>query len=495
MSQADREIELKFLCAPQDLAAVLAAAPAGDDETRELISVYFDTPDRVLEKAGASLRVRESGGKRVQTLKRGKGLAREEHERPVEDLRPDPDLGPLRELLPPEGAAALQPAFHVRVQRRQRLIRYGGAQIELALDQGEVRGGDRTSPICEVELELKAGEPRALFELARELSTAAPLYLSFDGKAAQGQALTAGSRPQARRREEVVLKPQATTAEAFQAAARNALAHMAGSAQALREAPAPEAIHQLRVAARRLRSLIATFAPVVGDARADGMKGELKWLAKACDLARELDVFADEAPRWAEALKPAPEGLAALLAAAAEARGPAAAEAAFAASSERFRTLLLDATAWVETGDWLADPERAKDRDRPARAFAADALERRLKRLRRKAKGFAGADDAHRHELRIEAKKLRYAAEAFASLFPAKRAAAFIARLKTVQDELGALNDAAVVGPLLAGLDLDPAAAFAAGELVGLRSADGPARLAAAGKALDRLLAAEPFWR
>nr|MCH1932156.1 nucleotide exchange factor GrpE [Shewanella shenzhenensis] len=100
------------------------------------------------------------------------------------------------------------------------------------------------------------------------------------------------------------------------------------------------------------------------------------------------------------------------LAAAAEARGPAAAEAAFAASSERFRAFLLDATAWVETGDWLSDPARRKDRDRPARTFAADALERRLKRLRRKAKGFEGADDAHRHALRIEAKKLRYAAEA-----------------------------------------------------------------------------------
>jgi len=45
MSSADREIELKFTCGPADLAAVLAAAPAGDDETRELISVYFDTPD------------------------------------------------------------------------------------------------------------------------------------------------------------------------------------------------------------------------------------------------------------------------------------------------------------------------------------------------------------------------------------------------------------------------------------------------------------------
>ena len=66
----DREIELKFACGPDDLAAVLAAAPAGDDETRELISVYFDTADHALQKAGASLRVREHQGRRHHQARR-----------------------------------------------------------------------------------------------------------------------------------------------------------------------------------------------------------------------------------------------------------------------------------------------------------------------------------------------------------------------------------------------------------------------------------------
>src|SRR3954466_7327981 len=96
---SDREIELKFTCGPEDLAAVLAAAPAGDDETRELISVYFDTADLALQKAGASLRVRESEGRRVQTLKRGDGLVREEFEAAIDSLAPDPELGPLPALM------------------------------------------------------------------------------------------------------------------------------------------------------------------------------------------------------------------------------------------------------------------------------------------------------------------------------------------------------------------------------------------------------------
>src|SRR5436305_9586897 len=100
MTDTGHEIELKFTCGPEDLAAVLAAAPAGDDETRELISVYFDTPDLALQKAGASLRVRESEGRRVQTLKRGDGFVREEFEAAIDGLAPDPELGPLPGLMP-----------------------------------------------------------------------------------------------------------------------------------------------------------------------------------------------------------------------------------------------------------------------------------------------------------------------------------------------------------------------------------------------------------
>ena len=62
------------------IVPVLAAAPDGDDDSRELISVYFDTPDLTLQKAGVSLRVRESKGRRTLTMKRGDGLSREEYE-------------------------------------------------------------------------------------------------------------------------------------------------------------------------------------------------------------------------------------------------------------------------------------------------------------------------------------------------------------------------------------------------------------------------------
>jgi triphosphatase len=483
-----QEIELKFACGPEDLAAVLAAAPADDDETRELISVYFDTADLVLQKAGASLRVREHKGRRVQTLKRGRGLVREEHEAPIEGLAPDPALEPLPSLLPQ--GADLRPAFNVRVSRRQRTLRYRGALIEIALDQGEVCGGEQKSPICEVELELKSGPPAALFALARELSAAAPLYLAFDSKAARGQALVAGETPAARKSGLVHLSDDATAGAAFQAVATAALAQIAANAAVLRATPGPEAVHQLRVGVRRLRSALSTFKPIVEGEGVETLKTDLKWLSRSCDRARNLDVFADETLRPAEDGQPQPGGLVALRDAIDLARRAAWAHAGEASASERFRALMIDAAAWVETGDWRAQHEAQA----AIRLFARRALKRHLKTLEKRGRTARKGDDTARHHLRIEAKKLRYASEAFAGLFGEKRTHRYLRHVKELQEALGALNDLVTAEPLIAALSLPSEAAFAAGELVGLKAARKPGLIAQAQKALARLEAAEPFW-
>jgi inorganic triphosphatase YgiF len=487
MSPTDREIELKFFCGPEDLAAVLAAAPAGDDETRELISVYFDTADLVLQKAGASLRVREHKGRRTQTLKRGQGLVREEHEAPIDGLSPDPALEPLPSMLP--DGAMLKPAFNVRVSRRQRTLRYRGAEIELALDQGEVTGGDRQSPICEVELELKSGPPEALFALARELSAAAPLYLAFDSKAARGQALV-NELHLARRSDKVELDETGTVGAAFQTIARAALRQITANAAALRLQPELEAVHQLRVGARRLRSALSTFRPALSGDGLEAIRADLKWLSRACDDARNLDVFAEETLKPAEAAKDPPPGLGVLREAVDAACAAARAAAADAAASERYRLLLINATAWVETGSWLGEPGAAT----PIEPFARDALKRHLKNLARRGRVARGGDDTARHRLRIEAKKLRYASEALGGFYGEKRTSRYLREIKDLQEKLGALNDLATAEPLFAALRLSPEAAFAAGKLIGMK-AMGKSRLVAQSmRALDRLESTDPFW-
>ena len=488
--QQSQEIELKFLCAPDDLGRVLAAAPDGDDDCRELISVYFDTPGLDLQKAGASLRVRESKGQRVQTLKRGDGLAREEHEATIASDAPDPSLGPLPDLLPDGARSELKPAFHVRVTRRQRLIRFEGAEIELAVDQGEVRGGKRVSPISEVELELKSGAPEALFGLARELSHAAPIYLSFATKSQRGQALVAGCPLHAHRKARVAPGPDATVGEVLQAIARSALAAIAANAEVLRQRTEPEAVHQLRVAVRTLRSALGTFRSVAEDGQYPQVKDELRWLARTCNAARNLDVFVEETLTPAEGLQPRPRGLDALASAIDAARDQARAEVTQAMSSARFRELLISVTGWADTGAWLSGEAAAQ----PARPFAARALAKRRRKLIRDGRGLAHAGDEARHQVRIDAKKLRYAVEGFQGLFRRKAARRFVERLKALQDELGALNDLATAEVMFDDLALSPEAAFAAGELVGLKAAGKPRLIARADKAIKALRRTEIFW-
>jgi inorganic triphosphatase YgiF len=491
MSAGEDEIELKFLCEPADLAVVLAAAPPGETQEKALVSTYYDTPQGDLRKARISLRIREGGGKRVQTLKRGDGFAREEHEQVITSDRLDLAFPALKDALPPAKRKTLSPIFTVRVVRRQRTFDFGGASIELAVDEGEVQAGERARRVSEVELELKGGDCRPMFDLARQLSKTAPLYLSFDGKATQGQGLIDGSDRSPRRHDKAPLARGLTAAGAFQAIARNTLVQIAANGVVLREADSVEAVHQLRVAVRRLRSAISTFNAVTDDDHAEAIKAELKWLAGACDEARDLDVFAESAA----ALVDPTLDLSALAPVVEAARARAHAKACAAVASGRFRDLVLDTTAWVETGAWLTlgGKASAKRRDLPADRFAAKALDRRRKALMKLAADLKGVDDEARHEARIAAKKLRYAAEAFAPLFDAD-AKPFIKAIKGLQEELGALNDVAVAAELIGRLRLKGAALAAARSLLTAREAAKPKSVKGAVKAMDRLSASSPFW-
>jgi CHAD domain-containing protein len=160
------------------------------------------------------------------------------------------------------------------------------------------------------------------------------------------------------------------------------------------------------------------------------------------------------------------------------------------ASSERFRALMIDVTAWVETGAWRNGEAAAE----PIQDFAGQALKRHRKTFEKRRRAALGGDDQARHHLRIEAKKLRYAVEAFSSLYGRKRAGRYLHSLKELQEVLGVLNDQAAAEPLLASLALSSEAAFAAGELVGLKAAAKPRQVTRAAKAAKKLSEARPFW-
>lgn len=492
----DREIELKFLIPPE--AAVLALTQLkGEGAVRQLDATYFDTPDHALRKAGFGLRVRDGEGGRKQTLKSasaGGVFSRGEWETAIVGPAPDRDAlarTPAAAMLDGE---TLTPVFTTKVERIVRLVHIGEAVIEAALDRGELRADGRRASVCELELELKAGRPEALFDLARELAKRVPLRLSLVSKAERGYGLAMGAEGSAPRRQAAALEPKSTVGEALQALGQADLAHLCAALEGLRERPEPDCVHQARVATRRLRALLKIFKPLAQDAAAQGLDEELDWLAAEFDAARDLDVFIGDV--WDGSVTGATfAGRDDFERALKAARANAYLRMEAALESPRTRDILLEAAAWLEAGAWTTDPALAKIRDSRADTFAAGVLDHRRDQVKKRAKHFAVLDAHARHRLRLKGKTLRYAAEDLAPLFPdhPKRAEHFIEASKVVQDILGALNDRNVRKTLIQTVTHgDEALARDAARVV--LAGDEDELLKTAAKALDDLLAAKPFW-
>jgi triphosphatase len=397
---------------------------------------------------------------------------------------------------------ALTPVFATNVRRVTRMIERDGATIEAALDRGELLAGDDRAGVCELELELKSGAPRVLFDLARDLAVHAPLRLSLVSKAERGYALALGDGDSPRA--DPPLDPDATTEQALQALGRAALDRLCVTAEALRTHPGPEKVHKLRVAARRFRALLSVFKPLAKDPAAVAVKAELKWIADALSQARALDVFVAEVWRPAAESQATPDtdevrALAAFGKALLTAQTTAYGWAGKAVDSARFRALTLEAAAWLEAGSWSTDKGLEKLRHRSAAAYASGFLDRQRRKIRKAGRDLAALSPEDRHHLRLRGKTLRYAAEDLATLFPdhPKRAARFIEATKALQDSLGALNDLAAREALARSVALscdDPEAAFVAGRL----TAGGVERevelLSAAQAAHENFVEAKRFW-
>lgn len=497
------ELELKFEVSPQDLKRLTAhPALAGAPERVSLSTVYFDTPDGDLRAAGLSLRVRRKAGKYVQTLKRTRSsdlFDRDEWEAETSRFAPNLSLladTPVAELLD-ENAMALRAQFSLKVNRQIHLVQDGDTVIEVSVDRGEVHAGDLMEPLLELELELKEGSPERLYAFAETLFAIAPIRLSFDTKSDRGHRLVSGALGDARKAEALSLTPKMSTQTAFRCIARACLVQLAGNTQALHRERRPEALHQARIALRRLRSAMSVFRSILRDGAYAGVRAELKWAAGELDLARDLDVFIG----GVEAAPDAP-GKTPYLKRLSLSRGKAYDQGLAALDTPRFAKLLLDAALWVETGEWTRhpEPEQAAAREQPVADFACRVLDDRRRRLKRVGKGLEGQDPEARHQVRIEAKKLRYAAEFLENAFPdaAKRRRRFIEALKALQDALGALNDIAV-GADIAHQSVTGSGAmtlaFTAGEIVGGLRAGEERLIARTQAAFEDFRDVPRFWR
>lgn len=477
--KAPTELELKLELSPQAAKRIRGhqLLKSLDGETGFLEARYFDTGDDELRKDGYSLRVRRNGEKSVQTLKRGAGSAglfdRSEWESEVAGLEPDAaalETTPLRKKR--KLVQRLKPVASSVIERSTWLLNRDHYQIEIALDEGCFRAGRRKVPVVELELELVRGEPCHLFQLARELGTAAPLRLSVLSKGERAYRVARRESGKFEKAPKIRLGPDMNVAQAFSAIASSCFRHFRLNEELIVAQCDAAALHQARVSVRRLRAAMSLFGSAIRDSRFAELREELRWFTSSLGDARDLDVFLKG---YGGELSKRDRGK--LLAARKEAYRTANA----AIDSNRFRLLLLNLLEWSETGDW-----RSK---RKARASVKPFAVRRLDRLWTKwSEGGAqltSLDEEQRHRFRIRVKKMRYAVEFLGSLFDEQKVRDFTKALEAMQESLGDLNDQSMARQLVADLSLDFTPSDR-GEI-----AD---RLELAVKSYARLQSAGPFW-
>ena len=445
-----------------------------------LRNIYYDTPDQRLRAGHVALRVRsvKSASKLSwrQTLKIGSADSalsqRGEWEAPLPNARlsklPLADT-PWQEI-DPDGSVfgALAPRFQTAFERTSWIVRRRDrSEVEISLDIGWIIADGRTSPLCELEIELRAGPPSALFEVAGRIAQDLAVLPLNASKAERGHALADGSQDQPRRAKPGGAAKKLALPELVRLVLRENFGQFSANLERLRHASAPELAHQARVGWRRFRSSLRLFRTFIDGASAPSWQ-TLRALLMALGALRDLEVartqtlpplangFAAGSPtrakRWGTMMttldKQAGERLEAVRAALAD---PAVGRC------------LLAMTEWLELAPMGSVSQNLPGA--PDDGASTPAAKRwsalRLARLhRRMAQAAQEGDDLERqHQARILAKRLRYGVEELRSLLPKRKAARWHDLASSVQSGIGAERDLAQALELARSLPLDPGVA------------------------------------
>ena len=221
----------------------------------------------------------------------------------------------------------------------------------------------------------------------------------------------------------------------------------------------PDALHQIRIALTHLRTAIRFFSPMVDDAQRPHVWAELKWLNGQLGMVRDLDVAIErviaasdgelsevaELQHWDEKRAESHRLLARAL------------------QSARYRRLVEQTSAWIESGPWST--RRSKEAIRLRRCTLADHATERLTEwettLLKKARKLRKLDVEKRHKLRLLNKRMTYSIESLQDLFAEdalKKQQSILRKLRKAQRSLGQLNDDARGQALAASLKRSAAA-------------------------------------
>jgi adenylate cyclase len=453
-----QEVELK-LALPEAsrrafLRQPLLAAAVSKQPARHVFSIYFDTPDLALRSRGIALRLRRLGKLWLQTVKcagvvAGGLASRPEWEQPYDghafdfSLVDQPEIRRFLEKCRKRGLLA--PVFETDFQRRTwNFEPEPGSRLELAFDQGVIRFGERSLPLCELEIEIGAGDTGPLLQLAQNLALSLPLRPDARSKAERGYRLFTGLPPSPVRALPSALNAADGTRGAFRKIALACLAQMQGNEEGLLASDDPEFIHQMRVALRRLRSALRSFGPALAPEFVTQFDGPMRDLARKLGAARDRDVLVEEIIQPVMAAFPHDARLELLLTLAAKDRHVAREEARAAVANPAYGRLVLTLVVALHGPDFdVAEGAHALS------SFAKAILKEARRRIERRAVRAGGLDPLALHALRIAAKHLRYSLDFLGVLYRRDRVRDEISRLTALQSDLGYINDLANARRLL----------------------------------------------
>jgi inorganic triphosphatase YgiF len=464
--------------APDVVASVRTEPPV--DHT----AVYYDTGDLRLARSHVTLRRREGGIDDGWHLK----LPAEETSDGTRDAAVRDEVRvPLDEATSPPGAlrdlvlgltrgAELEPVATLRTERRPYTVLApdGRAVAEVTDDTVSVLDGPHVAArFRELEVESRDGTDTEIAAVVAALVESGAVEGGLPSKAVRALGPAATAPPDVPTPKSVgAVGPKEPAGNAVRAhLAKNATAFLAQDLRVRRGLP--DSVHQMRVAARRLRSGLKVFAPLVDPAWAGRLRDELKWFASELGQVRDLEVLEDRMLRDLAALpSAAPEPVATPAGTAVgdgtphpgragsdatDRRDVAAAQAVvrkdFDARLPVVRTELAEAMTsrrYVELLDLLVDgtqhPVLTEDADQPAAEVLPPLMTKAWHRLAKDAKGLDqdGTDESW-HETRIAAKRARYAAEALTPVFGSV-AKSLAKDLEQVTELLGEHQDAVIAG-------------------------------------------------
>jgi CHAD domain-containing protein len=442
---------------------------AGEPTQLQLAAVYYDTPTFSLARSGVTLRARTGEDKPIWTLKlpgeNGNGLSRAE-------LEFDEPLGPIPAQVRLTARAyvrsqPLDPVVRLNTDRTEVALSLDGAPLaKLVDDRVEVEDG--AEPVrrfreIEVELANEDADPKSIARVVDTLRDAGFRDEDPIPKAIRALGDRALDPPEVAT---VAVGRRSSTGTLVRAAISRSVAQLISHHAGVWLGEDEEAVHQFRVATRRLRSDLRTFAPLLDQHWMNWLRDELQWLGGEVGRARDSDVLAARLRRQMADLPADDSSGAARLAQRLDENSAEARQHVVAAlGSDRYIGLLDALVAAARAPRFAADSGDIAER--PARDVFVKLVRKSWHKLQKAADALtADSPDSAFHAARIRAKKARYAAEAVVPVY-GREARQFAENVEGVQSVLGDHQDTAVAEAWLRKTANEtPAVRLVVGELI-----------------------------